>query len=393
MNELPPKSPSTVDPFDRVSIGATDFSRLVAVLYEGAFESTPWSTLLLTLREAMRANWVTLILRLPTSARLALIVNAGPRGVERANDQFASEYAFAMDPFSGLPDGQMLSVAQVIGDPTWVASEFYSQFVHPYGIRYMIGADLTTVGGVECRLRICRPLESGEFSEADIAYCQVLLPHMKQAIHLHSNLDAIDSERTLLASAVDNMLVGVVILDDHGTIVKTNTAAIDIFAEKDGLSIVGDAVRVDYPNENRELTRLIGRALTPIRNESPLLTDAMSITRPSGRQHLGVMVRTLPFNDWSEDQRRAKVAIFIRDPDRHSKASRDVIKRLYDLTAAEASLALLLANGLNLDEAADALAIRKNTARAHLRSIFSKVGVTRQTALVHLILSSVASLG
>ena len=70
-----------------------------------------------------------------------------------------------------------------------------------------------------------------------------------------------------------------------------------------------------------------------------------------------------------------------------------MVRRLFDLTPAEASLALALANGLTLDEAADGLNIRKNTARAHLRSIFSKIGVTRQTTLVRVLLSSVIWLG
>ncbi len=54
---------------------------------------------------------------------------------------------------------------------------------------------------------------------------------------------------------------------------------------------------------------------------------------------------------------------------------------------------MLLANGLTLDEASEELDISRNTARAHLRSIFSKTGVTRQTVLVRLILRSVATLG
>ena len=57
-----------------------------------------------------------------------------------------------------------------------------------------------------------------------------------------------------------------------------------------------------------------------------------------------------------------------------------------------AMLALLLAKGLTLDEAAAELKIRKNTTRAHLRSIFAKTGVRRQTTLIHLLLSSVASI-
>ena len=68
------------------------------------------------------------------------------------------------------------------------------------------------------------------------------------------------------------------------------------------------------------------------------------------------------------------------------------MRQLFDLTPAEAALALLLANGLSLDEAAEQLNIRRNTARAHLRMIFSKTGVTRQTELVRTLLNSVISL-
>ena len=97
-----------------------------------------------------------------------------------------------------------------------------------------------------------------------------------------------------------------------------------------------------------------------------------------------------PFN---EGKLCPSVAIFISDPEQESSAPQEIVKALFDLTPAEAQLAMLLANGLTLDEASDALGISRNTARAHLRSTFSKTGVTRQTMLVRLILRSVATLG
>ena len=56
-------------------------------------------------------------------------------------------------------------------------------------------------------------------------------------------------------------------------------------------------------------------------------------------------------------------------------------------------LALALANGQTLQEAAVTLGISLNTARAHLRAIFAETGIDRQTKLVHAILRSVAALG
>ena len=104
--------------------------------------------------------------------------------------------------------------------------------------------------------------------------------------------------------------------------------------------------------------------------------------------------RTVPLSEWSEDNpRRPACAIFIRDAERKSQASHDIVRKLFDLTPAETTLALALVNGSTLEEAADALDISKNTARSHLRAIFSKTGVTRQATLVRTLLNSVLSLG
>ena len=56
----------------------------------------------------------------------------------------------------------------------------------------------------------------------------------------------------------------------------------------------------------------------------------------------------------------------------------ETIRKLFELTHKEAQLALCLANGRSLQEAAGDLGITLNTARAHLRSTFSKTGIDRQ---------------
>ncbi|QIJ00994.1 hypothetical protein GII23_13380 [Stutzerimonas balearica] len=68
-------------------------------------------------------------------------------------------------------------------------------------------------------------------------------------------------------------------------------------------------------------------------------------------------------------------------------------RQLFGFTPSETALVIELANGLSLEEAAQSLGIRRNTARAHLRAVFSKTGDRRQTELVRIILNSVVSLG
>ncbi|HET8612969.1 MAG TPA: LuxR C-terminal-related transcriptional regulator, partial [Sphingomonas sp.] len=65
---------------------------------------------------------------------------------------------------------------------------------------------------------------------------------------------------------------------------------------------------------------------------------------------------------------------------------------LLGLTAAEAAIAARLADGSALADIAAELGIAHNTARAHLRAIYAKTGVNRQSRLVHLIHHSLAGL-
>lgn len=374
------------------ALSMAEYDELVGQVYQGPLEAIPWSGALDQLRRYLDANWVTLTLRPASASQPGLIVLAGTEGAIVAPSTFSSYYAFALDPFVNLPGDRVVTVDETLGEQQWTSSEFYKQFVKPHDIRFMTGADIRTVDGVDCRLRICRPASGRQFSSEDKALCQFLLPHLRRAVHLHSNLDLIKSERELYAATVNSMLVGAVIFDESGSIMKMNRVAEDILADKDGIELIRGVLKADYSNENQELQRLIKQALAPEARLAPRVSDAISLTRPSGRAKLGVMVRAIPLSAWSEGRHRPAVAVFVRDPDRKSQASADVMRRLFDFTPAEAALALQLANGQSLDEAAEQLDIRKNTARAHLRAIFSKTGVTRQTTLVHVLLNSVMSL-
>jgi len=381
-------------PYGAVSLSLAEFSELVAAIYEGPLEAVPWKSALDLLRRHLRASYVTLMLRPPSAEREALMVNsAGDWPITREAEY--NKHYYALDPFVDLPQDRVVTVDELIGEANWRESEFYQQFLKPLNILHALGADIRTEDGLECRLRVARPHREPPFSENDKALCTVVLPHLKRAVRLHSQLELMDSERRLYAGTVDRMLVGTVTLDETGAVLKSNPVADEMLREGDGLRLVNGAVRADAAAENRELQRLVKQALN-LNGETggrAAVVDAISITRKSARGKLGVLVRSLPRTGWSKGKRRPSVALFIRDAERKSEASREMVRRLFDLTPAEASLALALANGLTLDEAAEGLNIRKNTARAHLRSIFSKIGVTRQTTLVRVLLGSVIWLG
>ncbi|MFT3791201.1 MAG: helix-turn-helix transcriptional regulator [Rudaea sp.] len=365
---------------------------LALLIHSGPRESTPWANALHRLRLELKADHAALVLRQPSPHSPALTIDASRDGVKAWRGGYSYYSVFTRDPFSGLPAHRVVSVDEVVGAAEWERSEFYRKYIRPLNVRYILGADILTENRVECRFRVSRSAAAGEFGARERRICDELLPHLKVSIDTHAQLDALGMERDMYAQTMEHLLVGVVILDEAGAIMRSNGIACDILAEKDGLRLCEGTLRAEFGREDNEIQRLIRQALKGAVVAEQASDEVLPVSRPSGRVRLGVLVRPIPLGAWSQGRRRPAVAIFLRDPERRVGSSQETTRRLFGLTAAEAVLANHLANGLTLDEAAAVMRIARNTARAHLRSIFAKTGVTRQTMLVRVLLNSVGTL-
>lgn len=372
-------------------ISTTDFDRLIGLIYQAPLEQHPWEAFTEALRERLDSKYCTFILRSPSPDDLGLTVNAGPTRTEVLTAY--QERYYALDPFVGLPRNRVVTIQEFMTLEGWINSDFYKQFNQPADMLHILGADLRTPDGVESRLRLCRGEDSEDFNDQEKAICELLLPHIERSIHLHHRLNRTESERNVYAGAVDQLAVGTIFLDENGKVLETNQVARKLLEEKDGIRLKGDTLTVGSNDNTAELKRMVMRALASQRRSEPAMVEALRILRPSGRTDLGIVVRPVANSEWIEGQACPSAVIFISDPEQEAQAPQEIIKQLFGLTPSEAAIAIMLTNGMTLDEVADDVSISRNTARAHLRSIFSKTGVTRQTMLVRLILKSVASLG
>jgi len=372
---------------------AMDFDRLNALfdaIYEGPMEATPWQSALKLLQQTLGAMHVTMILRPPSSQSAGFMINTDTVA-EDATESYQNHF-FALDPFIGLPEDQIITPEELVGENRWTSSALFREYLQPMNVGHLVGADLRTQEGIECRFRISRSADAPPFSEADKALCRALLPHLKRAVRLHAQIDTLECERQLYAGTVNRMLLGTVSFAQNGSVIEMNPEARRILAEKDGIRVTGGTLCMDRNDESRELQRIVRKVCAggPV---DPGVIEAMSVTRPSGRMNLGIVVKAAPVSPWPHDSSgRAVAVMFLRDPECSGKASEEAIRRLFGLTRMEAALAQCLADGLTVEEAAEKLQVKRTTARTYLRFIFCKTGVTRQTKLVRTLLNSVVSL-
>lgn len=382
------KAVLTHDALASLGLDLATYDRLIGEIYDGALDPKLMAHALTSFRTLYEANYVTLILRVPDQPDMGVMIISGD--IEGAGDVSYMTYPQTNTPFANQPLDHVFTVDDIMTSTEWEHSAYFKMFCGPQGVYHVMGADISTPDGGKLRFRITRPKHAANFSAHERSLCGMFLPHLRRALLVHNQLDRSESLSDLYSQAISRLSVATLVLDESGSVLRVNPVAQEILANADGLKLVGGRLEATYPSDNRELQRLIRSAFSP---DAPKSAEAMSVTRPSGQVNLGLVVESIPSLDWAEEKGKPAALVYIRDAASKSLASEVVTKQLFNLTRAETALAMELANGLSLEEAAEALNIRRNTARAHLRSIFSKTGVRRQTELVRILLNSVVALG
>lgn len=363
------------------NLGCVDHNRMVLSIYQGLNGSEPWRDTVRHLAVHMNSSSAIVVVRPSTATDLGFLV-CEPRNPE-IEDAYRAHF-WMQDPFLELPIGRVLTIDEHLGAESWLASDFYQRLIGEGGSRYGMGINLVSENGTVCRIRLYRLESESPFEQADKDRLFELVPHFTQALGLAARLELYETSSELYECALNRLHIGAIVLDETQHVLRCNQVAQSMLDEGDGLKLVAGLVDAHYRSERQMLKELLSFTGNS--------AQVMPVTRPSGKRKLGVAIRRIPLREESEGKGRAAWIIFVCDPDAQTTAPRETLRQVFDFTPAEAALAMELANGLSLDEAAEALGIRRNTARTHLRAIFAKAGVTRQAELVRLVLSGVVGL-
>lgn len=371
-----------------------DFSDIVCLIHDGVLDTQAWRSFLERLTVQLRGNSAVLILRTPRLGETPLSIVHGR--VPKSETPYF-DYYMAIDPFVQLPEGRAVTMHDFVDATDLERSEYFRDYLVPMDMVYALGVDLTDKGRYHVRLRFCRPRSAGNFTAADCRYLEAFVPHLRTAIRVFAELDVVRSERGVYADAMDQLTLATIVLDENGRVLHANRLAESILAQRDGIARPHDTLILAHHEDAKRFRELLSRAVEAQRSGRAGLVEVMRIRRPSGRPEISVVVRPSSSRVDMQDQHlTTSVAVFLStnalEADERTVSS-DVIQKLFGLTPKEAALALRLAAGESLLEAANRLNMSPNTARTHLRSVFAKTGVDRQANLVRVLLKSVAMLG
>jgi DNA-binding CsgD family transcriptional regulator/PAS domain-containing protein len=261
-------------------------------------------------------------------------------------------------------------------------SEFYADWGRPNGMFHSFGGTISKVGSLACYITACRPENEPEFDDSNVRTLQTLMPHLKRALSIQQKLATINA----LEGGVDSCPYGVFILDLDGCIELMNSQAEKFLGDRSSTLIVRNGRLTTSRSDTASTLRDMIRGCDQIADRVAGSSGLFKIDR-SDRSPICITISPLRSPQRWFTHIRQSVLVLIHEVGKISPPNREHLVNIFGYTRAEAAIALGLFAGQTVEELAVALRISVFTARAHVRSIFRKTDVNRQSELISILAS------
>lgn len=188
-----------------------------------------------------------------------------------------------------------------------------------------------------------------------------------------------------LSELLESRRLGIVQLDRRGRIREANDRARGILPKCDGLRDRGGVLTAQHRGEHAELQRLLAQALP--RTGGRGAGGSMKITR---REATGPVVPEVhPARETGANRRAWELGalVLLVDPSARRRVDPELAAAVLGLTPAESLVVVGMATGQTVAGIAHAQDVAESTVRTHLKRIYRKQGIRKQTELVRRVLS------
>jgi DNA-binding CsgD family transcriptional regulator len=245
---------------------------------------------------------------------------------------------------------------------------YFQEFLRPRGVFYHAKARLCCRDGERVTLTLKRRIGLGPYESHDIRVLDSLLPELHAAYRVAQRV--LDAEAAGMVCLLHEESEPVFEIDSWSRVIRQHGKDAASF----GLNVRNRQLLATERLEQTSLDRAVAMAA---RAQQPALA---AITDAGGVRHF---LQMIPVMGKARDVFGATAAIAAIIGSARPRTQE--IGDLFRLTAREAQVALLLVEGLDLNEIAERLGLRIGTARNHLKRVFEKTGTHRQGELIALL--------
>lgn len=358
---------------------------IIAALYRAAATSE-WPAALQALGGALGGAFALIGIVDKTTGRTNSLTSE-PFAEDR-RERYRNRY-FALNPrvrhSARMPVGEVFFDAAIARDAELARHPYYGEFLAERGFTHFVSANLINVASRRVNLSVQRGRNAGHVDMPEVETMRTIVPHALAAFELWERLQSASAQARLIGEALEALDAGVLMLDERGRIVFANPTGAALMAAGGPLIQSGETIAATDAAARARLTEAIAAARTISGDASAATPVRLTLAAVDGRR-FAVKLRPMPEFIRLDDTRWSGV-ILILEPVR-PLSTIDEIQRVLGLTAAEAALALSLADGKRPRDYARANGVSINTVRTHLASLREKLEAKSQTQIVAKVLQS-----
>jgi DNA-binding CsgD family transcriptional regulator len=227
-----------------------------------------------------------------------------------------------------------------------------------------------------------RPKKDGWFSEHETSAFELLSRNIVQSLRLSSHLQTLFGNHLALDRIIHDERNATIVVDDTLKVLWQSEAAEKLLMKSGDLSYREGKLTVNPTVLREQINRQVMSAISKSEQEREQC-QTLKVTQNGSPLSLAIFAskrKTIFATD------NARVAtLVIRVPKEFSDGDAQKLRVLYNLTPAEAKLAIALANGLSLSDYANRNCKSIHTIRSALKTITSKTDTHSQAELVSVI--------
>lgn len=250
-------------------------------------------------------------------------------------------------------------------------SPYYQEFLRACNLMEWAGVRVGR-GDLVWNLSLQRTPDQGPFSAVELNWLSDLANTLDSVVQTSAALGLAKGEAAL--EAFDFSERAAILLDRRGSVVRANVAAERLIGED--LQISAGRIFCPDPKANERLARAIKTLLWSYKTST---TPPVVFPKASGGRFVIYPMRLPGLTNSPLSAFHA--ILVISDTDTARAATTATLREAFDLTVAEAHLAVAIAMGKDLETFSVERDLSKETVRNQLKSIFLKTGTNRQAQL------------
>jgi DNA-binding CsgD family transcriptional regulator len=263
---------------------------------------------------------------------------------------------------------------------------FFQEFARPYDIYWLAANVVRPPGGAPFSISIRRAERFGPFDQDELFHFERMCRHAVRAVNIAIRIGHATSRERSLAEGLTKLGYGVIGLSAAGRVVSVNPVAESLCTT--GLRICNGGLFAATSAGQQALNALMAGTLALSDRTADSLPPAIALPRTDGRTPLVVLGIPVPVQRGDIGEllgSRVKALLIVVETDAKRTAPEALLRQMFDLTAAEARAAALVATGARVADAARLLRVTEGTLRIQLKQSFKKMGVSRQVELALLL--------